>query len=173
MTEKIVVGAVQNPSKKGTPSSPKRKNLIANQRSFSCSFQRQEHLYSGESKEKSKPKKADVKSTFFPALVKDVIYRPRILLGNARRTIAWRRRIEQPWMKGSEMHQFYNIWEHTSQQTVKSKLPKLAHRSDSLPRNFKFPGELSLNDSHKERKTQHDFGIIRDCCCSPKVRIKY
>lgn len=156
-------------NKDTSPLLQSRKNRTK-QRSFSCSFQKKEKEHNNDRKQSPE------KSYSLPVLVDSLILKQRdpysTILRNARRTLAWRKRLEQPWMKGTEMQAFYKIWKLSSQPTSEKKLTTVVHRSASLPRNFKFPGDLDLHDSRKGRKTEQEFGIVRDCCCEPKVRIK-
>ena len=168
MADSVVNKTEQNLKKKeSSPSLPMRKNNTRHG-SFTCSFQKQEPEHNSSHKDDHKVATLN----YFPTLVEAVIHKPRVLLSNSRRTLAWRRRLEQPWMKGNEMQPFYKIWKHPPRRASNIKMPKLVHRTQSLPRSFKFPGELSLHNSGRERKTQQDFGIVRECCCSPRVRIK-
>ena len=140
-------------------------------RSVSCSFQNREKEH------RSNPKHTNngTKPFSFPDVVEAVMQKPKIhysdFYKNARRSVAWRKRLEQPWMRGSEMQAFYKMWQFSSHPVPEKKLPKLVHRSESLPKNFKFPGDLCLHEG-KDRKPQQAFGILRECCCPPKVRIK-
>lgn len=171
MTDSAEGKNVANPKEVNSPLLPRRKDSVR-QRSFSCSFQKQEKNHRGSQESKPVDKKYS-----FPEVVEKVMreQKPKIhysdFYKNARRSVAWRKRLEQPWMRGNEMQAFYKMWSISSHITPQRKLPKVVHRSESLPRNFKFPGELCLHEG-KERKPQQDFGIFRDCCCAPRVRIK-
>ena len=188
----------ENSRKFSSPLLPMRRDSMR-ARAVSCSFQYHEKDHRSNSKqtgntndrsvsnqtfqnhandERGNPKQTsnDTKHLSFPEVVEAVMRKPPKIhysdfYKNARKAVAWRKRLEQPWMKGSEMQAFYKMWKFTSHSVPEKKLPKLVHRSESLPKNFKFPGDLCLHDG-KERKTQQDFGIMRECCCRPKIRIK-
>ena len=188
----------ENSRKFSSPLLPMRRDSMR-ARAVSCSFQYHEKDYRSNSKQThntndrsvsnqtfqnhAKDDRGNPKQTSsgtnhlsFPEVVEAVMRKPPKIhysdfYKNARKAVAWRKRLEQPWMKGSEMQAFYKMWKFTSHSVPEKKLPKLVHRSESLPKNFKFPGDLCLHEG-KERKTQQDFGIMRECCCRPKIRIK-
>ena len=181
----------------GSPLLPMRRDIVR-ARSVPCPFQNQEKDHRNESRQfnttndrsvkytlqnqprddKGNPgQKNDAKHMSFPEVVEAVMRKPKIhyhysdFYKNARKAVAWRKRLDQPWMKGSEMQAFYKVWKLTSHPTPEKKLPKIVHRTASLPKDFKFPGDLNLHEG-KIRKPQQDFGILRECCCPPKIRIR-
>ena len=88
-----------------------------------------------------------------------------------RQSIEMHKRVERPWVKGSDISPFYHVWQ-TSEDHLKGQKvrDRTARRSHSMPRNYKF------SDIHSgkalEPDISRDFGILRECCSKPKIRIK-
>lgn len=89
-----------------------------------------------------------------------------------KQSVEKKNRLERPWIKGNEMGAFYHTWQtsedHVTDQTVR---PSTLRRGNSIPRNFRF-SEFSTDDPKSRPKTaSSDFGIVRECCSHPRMRI--
>ncbi|KAL4235393.1 hypothetical protein ACF0H5_007029 [Mactra antiquata] len=77
---------------------------------------------------------------------------------------------ERRWINGNEMGAFYKTWQtsddHVTDQTVRSRIIR---RGMSVPVDFRF-SEYKVVDEPKNKQSS-DFGIVRECCCHPRMRI--
>lgn len=78
------------------------------------------------------------------------------------------------WIKGNEMHAFYHTWQtsvdHIKDQRVR---PRTVQRMNTLPMGFSMRDNAGdkTTKSPKKQSNSSEFGIVRECCSNPRMRI--
>lgn len=81
------------------------------------------------------------------------------------------KREERPWVKGNEISPFFHVWQ-TSDDHLRDQTIRVGplRKTRSMPRNFKFSDVSS--DKALVPNISTNFGIVRQCCSRPRLRVK-
>lgn len=86
------------------------------------------------------------------------------------------RRLDRKWIKGNEMSPYFHFWQtsedHIKDQHVRPGTVQRKRMLNSIPSSLKYLEAPVEPKNSQKAKCHDDFGIVRECCCKPKIRIR-